>query len=148
MKSLLAAFALALAAAPAASAGGAITVPLHPVNGSGQSGVAILTPTANGYTVTVRLRGRNVQLGEHDHIHNLTCARYAKLAPHPKAPTATQINNQLATVTESLNDILNGTSKTRIPARLADVTTGGFSINVHQPGGPYTAVACGNVPKR
>src|SRR5207253_3447259 len=116
MKSLLAALALALAAAPTASAGGAITVPLHPVNGSGQSGVAILTPTANGYTVTVKLRGRHVQPGEHDHIHNLTCARYAKLAPQPKAPTATQINNQLATVTETLNDVVNGSSKTQVAA--------------------------------
>jgi hypothetical protein len=148
VKPLIAIAAVALAAAPTALAGGSVTVPLHPVNGSGQSGVAILTTTKTGYTVVVRIRGRSVQPGEHDHIHNLTCARYAKLAPHPKAPTAAQIGNQLATVVEGLTDIENGVSRTQIPAPLADVLTGTYSVNVHQPGDPYTALVCGNIPKR
>jgi hypothetical protein len=147
MKPLLAAAVLALAVAPAGLAGGPITVPLHPVNGSGQLGVAILTPTKTGYTVVVRIRGRNVQPGEHDHIHNLSCARYARIAPHPYAPTGAQISKQLATISVGLNDIYHGRSHTEVSSPLTQVTTGRFSINVHMPGGPYTALACGDIPK-
>jgi hypothetical protein len=147
----LAGVAAAAAAAVAVAAGvahgtAAVRVPLHAVNGSGQSGVAVLTPTADGYTVVVRVTGKRVQDGEHDHIHNLSCARYARIARHPNAPTAAQINRQLATVSVGLGDIYNGRSRTPVALPLADVTKGGFSINVHEAGYPYTAVACGDIP--
>ena len=139
-----------VAAASGAAAGngrGVLRIPLKPVNGSGQSGVAVLTPSAGGYTVVVKLRGRGVQLGEHDHIHKASCARYARIAPHPRAPTASQINAQLATVAVSLNDIVDGASKTHVTEPLSQVTRGGFSINVHQPGDPYTALVLWGHPQ-
>ena len=139
---------VAAASGAAANGPGILRIPLKPVNGSGQSGVAVLTPSAGGYTVVVKLRGRGVQLGEHDHIHKASCARYARIAPHPRAPTASQINAQLATVAVSLNDIVDGASKTHVTEPLSQVTRGGFSINVHQPGDPYTALVCGDIPKR
>lgn len=134
-------------ASGAATAGShPIRVRLHPVNGSGQSAVATLTPTATGYTVVVQLFGNHIQGGEHDHIHNLTCARYARIAPKPYAPTGAQINRQLATVAVGLNDIYHGRSKSIVTSSISEVTAGGFSINVHEPGAPYTALACGDIP--
>jgi len=144
--SVLAAAILGSSGSSSAGASGPIRVPLHAVNGSGQSGLAILTPTANGYTVTVRLSGEHIQAGDHDHIHNLSCARYARIAPHAKAPTSTQIKKQLATITVGLSDIYLGRSATTVDSPLSQVTKRGFSINVHEPGGPYTALACGNIP--
>jgi hypothetical protein len=72
-----------------------------------QSGVAKLTPnkSGSGFTVLVQMKGRNVQDGEHDQIHNLSCARYARIAPKPRTPTGNQINQQLATVATTLDDI-------------------------------------------
>ena len=148
---LSAAVVLVFLAAPAlvpASTDGLVAVPLKSVNGSGQSGGAVLAPTAGGYSVTVTMRGKNIQPGETDHIHSLSCARNAKLAPHAKTPTYAQVNAQYATVTVPLNNIAKGASRTRVTSPLADVTKGGFSINVHEPGYPYVTVACGDIPKR
>lgn len=143
---LIAAATAVAAATAGAGTNGVIRVALHPLNGSRQSGVATLTPTSDGYIVVVQLSGKQIQPGEHDHIHTLSCARYARIARHPNAPTAAQINKQLATVSFSLNDIYHGRSKTTVPLPLARVTKGGFSINVHEPGPPYTALACGDIP--
>lgn len=129
-----------------ANAERSVRVQLHPINGSHQSAVAILTPTSTGYTVVVKLSGKRIEPGEHDHIHNLTCARYSRIAPHPYAPTAIQIDRQLATIRVGLDDIYHGRSRTRIPSPLSQVTRGGFSINVHEADGPYTALACGDIP--
>jgi hypothetical protein len=143
---VLVAASIVAAASAAAGAGGPIRVPLHAVNGSGQTGVAVLTPTAGGYTVAVRLSGKHIQAGEHDHIHNLSCARYGRIAPHPKDPTTRQVDQQLATISVGLNDIYHGRSTTTVGSPLSQVTKGGFSINVHEPGDPYTALACGDIP--
>ena len=37
--------------------------------------------------------------------------------------------------------------ETDVPQPLKIVTTGGYSINVHIPASPYTAVACGDIPR-
>ena len=127
-----------------------LRVPLKAVNGSGQSGVAILTPTksGSGFTVVVKITRGKPEPGEHAHIHHVTCAQYARIAPHPRRPTAKQINDQLATISDGLNDLSGGKSVSSVISPLAKVTTGHYSVNVHQAGDPYTAVACGNIPKR
>lgn len=137
----------AATASNATGSGSPVHVTLRSTNGSGQTGVAVLTPTGSGYTVTVQVTGKRVQGGEHDHIHAVSCARYARIAPRPYRPTQKQINDQLATVTVPLNDIYRGRSRTVVTSPLAAVTKGGFSINVHMPGAPYTALACGDIPK-
>ena len=138
---------LAAAAAPAGGAAG-IRVPLKPVNGYHQSGFALLTPTKNGFTVKLAVTSGHPAAGEHAHIHNLTCARYARIAPHPHAPTGAQINKQLATVIVGLNDLYLGKSRTDASEPLAKYVGGGYSINVHIPNDPYTAVMCGDIPKQ
>lgn len=146
--SRVAAFAAAGAIATVPAGGHrVIRVPLHAVNASGQSGLAILTPTQSGFTVVIRIAGRRIQAGEHDHIHNVTCARYARIAPKTYAPTGDQTNRQLSTVAIGLTDIYRGRSKTAVASSLSAVTSGGFSINVHEPGAPYTALACGDIPR-
>lgn len=149
---LLAMSALAVVswAVEAASAGRAagIRVLLTPVNGYHQSGFALLTPTSNGFTVKLEVTSGRAAAGEHAHIHNLTCARYARIAPRPHTPSADQINKQLATVTVGLNDLYQGKSLTDVSWPLAKYRRGGYSINVHTPNDPYTAVMCGDIPKQ
>jgi hypothetical protein len=131
-----------------ANGASAVRVQLKPVNGYHQSGVAVLTPTRKGFVVTVQITHGHALDGEHAHIHNISCARYAKIAPHSHAPTATQTNRQLATVAVSMNDLVNGKSVTSASEPLAPYLRGGYSINVHIPGAPFTAVMCGNIPKQ
>jgi len=125
----------------------AITVRLKQVNGSGQSGFATLTPAGSGFTVLVKMKGRGIQPGEYDHIHNVSCKRYAHIAPNPRKPTAQQLNKQLATATIWLTNLYGGRSKTSVAQPLQSVTTGSYSINVHTATSPYMAVACGDIPQ-
>jgi hypothetical protein len=138
-----------LAATSAAAGGGAagIRVPLKPVNGYHQSGVALLTPTKNGFTVKLAVTSGPAADGGHAHIHKVTCARYARIAPRPHAPTADQIGKQLGTVVVYLNDLSKRKSVTDAPGSLAKYLRGGYSINVHIPNDPYTAVMCGDIPR-
>jgi hypothetical protein len=124
-----------------------IRVTLHAVNHSGQSGVAMLAPIHGGFRVVIHVAGARIEAGEHDHIHNVSCSRYGRIARHPYAPTAAQVEKQLATVAIGLNDIEGGRSTTDVHAPLTQVTRGGFSINVHETASPYTALACGDIPR-
>jgi len=126
----------------------AIRILLKPVNGYHESGVARLTPTRDGFTVKLTVGRGPATTGGHTHIHDLSCARYARIAPHPHAPTGPQLDRQLATVTVYLTDIYNGKSSTDVTEPLAKFLRGGYSINVHIPNDPYTAVMCGDLPRR
>jgi hypothetical protein len=127
-------------APPAVAVDEPVSVELHEVNASGQSGTASLTAGADeSIGVVLQIEGPN---GRHAHIHDVTCAKYASM---------NDFDAQLATVRETLADLSEGTSQTEVtvldgglPAR----TTGGYSINVHEKAPPYDAVACGDIPKR
>jgi hypothetical protein len=74
------------------------------------------------------------------HIHEGTCAEYAEL---------TDFDAQFATVRDSLHDVVDGKSTTEVLLTpLVERTTGGYSINLHEPTGSFPTVACGDIPQR
>ena len=128
-----------------------LKVPLKTVNGSGQSGVAILTEIGSGSAARVRVvlkitKGKPGP-GEPAHIHNVTCAQYARIAPHPRNPTPKQFAAQGATISDVLNGLDGGKSVSTAYEPLAKLTTGHYSINVHQASLTNMAVACGTIRK-
>jgi len=118
-----------------------VEVSLKAENGSGQSGTATLTPSGETFEVVLDVDG-GVD-GQHAHIHNVTCEKYAKIKG---------FDAQLATVADELEDLRGGKSTTSVAVLegggLTARTTGEYSINVHKPNHPYPAVACGDIPKR
>lgn len=111
----------ALAAAPTS-----ITVPMAAENGSNESGSATLTQTAKGVHIVVDLKNAPAQ-AQPTHIHPGTCT---KLNPAPEYP---------------LTSLTNGKSVTDLSGKkLADLTGGKFSINVHKSADDLkTYVSCG-----
>lgn len=111
----------ALAAAPTG-----ITVPMAAENGSNESGSATLTQTAKGVHIVVDLKNAPAQ-AQPTHIHPGTCT---KLNPAPEYP---------------LTSLTNGKSVTDLAGKkLADLTGGKFSINVHKSADDLkTYVSCG-----
>ena len=129
-----------------------LKVPLKAVNGSGLSGVATLTQIGSGNTtrigVVVKITRGKPDLAAPAHVHKVTCAQYARIAPDPRRPTPKQYDAQAATVADTLNSIFGRKSVSTVYAPLAERTTGRYSINVHQASDPNMVVACGNIPKR
>jgi hypothetical protein len=116
-----------------------ITVTLHEVNDSGQSGTATLVPSKVGTIETFKVRLEIEPLlnsPQMAHVHRVTCAEYAKIKG---------IDKQILTVHSPLADVQNGESESTVPGSVA---TGEFSINVHEPASPFPAVACGDIPSR
>jgi hypothetical protein len=72
------------------------------------------------------------------HIHNVTCAKYARIR---------SLNGKSATIADPLTSVSRGRSTSYVYLPLAKRTTGRFAINVHAQDYPYTTVACGNIPK-
>jgi hypothetical protein len=110
------------------------TEPLWPI------GTAPLIKRADG-TFTVKLRmSKPVRFpgpSQNAHIHNVTCAN---------ARIKTFLG-QLATVVDTLTNLTRGRSTTHVTVPLRKRTTGRFAINVHEQNGPYTIVACGDIPR-
>ncbi len=120
-----------------------VEVSLSAVNGSGMNGQATLTeveaeegaiPT---FEVEISLTPAADEASLPAHIHNVTCAEYAKI----KDP-----GDQLLTVKTGLSNVDGGSSKSTAAGDLAERTTGEYSINVHEAAAPYPAVACGDIP--
>lgn len=111
----------AIAAAPTT-----ITVPMAAENGSNESGTATLTQTAKGVHIVLDVKNAPAQ-AQPTHIHPGTCT---KLNPAPEYP---------------LTSLTNGKSVTDLPGKkLADLTGGKFSINVHKSTDDLkTYVSCG-----
>jgi hypothetical protein len=96
-------------------------------NGSGESGMATLTPTAAGLVVKLKLMGSS---GEQPaHIHKGTCA---KLNPVPAYPLTT---------------VSDGASMTTLKdVKLSKLMSGTYAINVHKSTTDLKDyVACGNL---
>ncbi|MCH7907904.1 MAG: hypothetical protein IIB26_10795 [Chloroflexi bacterium] len=112
-----------------AQAEASIIVPLDALNDSGQSGVAILLDKGDTTEVVVDIGPGAADVPQPIHIHAGSC-------------------DTLGDVAFALSNVVNGRSVTNVKATLAEITTGGFTINGHKSGdeiGVY--VACGNVPR-
>jgi hypothetical protein len=109
-----------------------ITVDMMEQNGSGQTGVATLTLSDDGMSITVEI---DIASGEADveqpaHIHPGTCAN---LDPKPLIP---------------LNNVVNGKSVTVITDAdvMGDVSGDDFAINVHKSKAEAAVyVSCGDI---
>jgi hypothetical protein len=126
---LLAAWVLAAFPGGAAVAADSVTVTMNAQNGSGEDGTATITAAgANAVTVVVKL-SNGTSVAQPAHIHVGSCAN---LDPTPKYP---------------LTNVVNGDSTTTVNVALADITTGGFAINVHKSAAEVsTYVSCGDIP--
>jgi hypothetical protein len=105
-----------------------LTIPLKELNGSGESGTAVLRDTKAGLVVTLTLKGgKGIQPA---HIHKGTCE---KLDPKPWYP---------------LKNVINGKSKTTLPGETIGEIIGKSAVNVHKSLKELPVyVACGNVAK-
>jgi hypothetical protein len=128
----------AAVAAPATDTG-KLVVALHTTHHSGIFGTATLTPDSGGFRLTIVLHGAKMPKDQPAHIHNVTCAKYAKIRG---------VGAQYATVEHALFDVVNGKSVTQIDGKRSQFTTGTYSINVHHPDSPYVTTVCGTIPKR
>jgi hypothetical protein len=103
-------------------------------NDSGTSGTATLTGAGDRASVTIELDGgaRRYQA----HIHDVSCGRYRRM---------NDFSAQLATLTEGLNNVAGGSSKSELREPLSSYARAEFSINVHKFASPYPVVACGDL---
>jgi hypothetical protein len=131
--------ALVIAAFAAFSLGGAraaddsktVTVQLNAQNNSGESGTATITYVSDAdFMVSVNLTGGGAAMSEPQpaHIHKGSCAN---LDPKPLYP---------------LTNVVNGKSDTTVMAKLSDIASGGYAINVHKSAAEASVyVACGDI---
>jgi len=107
------AIALTALTACSAEAEPARTVTLQTLNGSGVTGTVTFAAISDktGVEITVDPAG-NPDMPAH--IHPGTCDN---LTPQPKFP---------------LENVLNGSSKTVVPASMADLFAGGLAVNIHR----------------
>ena len=119
-----------------------VTVELLEVNKSGQSGMATLTDkglSGTGVVLKVSPPERFPGDAQEAAIHGAPCAEIRKLKGFESlAPT----------VAQELGTVRDGQSESTAAKPVAELTTGGYSIAVHQQDPPYRAVACGDIPKR
>jgi hypothetical protein len=106
-----------------------VTVVLRPVDNSGVSGSAVLTPMTGGQT-RVQLSIDNPPPGALPaHIHFDTCANPS-------------------TIRFGLTNVVDGKSETVVSGSIAYLRRGHgrFSINVHRAEPDLPIIACGNIP--
>ena len=103
------------------------SVTMRAQNNSGQDGTAMLTEMGNQTRVVLDLR--NSPAGPQPaHIHSGRCP-------------------EVGPVTDPLTNVMNGRWESTVNARLSDVMTGNFAINVHlSPQQATTYVSCGDIP--
>jgi hypothetical protein len=107
----------------------AVTVEFKALDNSGESGKATLTGMDGTTKVVIDLTGAPVGVAQPVHIHHGTCEKLGA----PAYP---------------LEAVKNGKSETTVDAKLSDLTSGDFAINVHKSEMDMsTYVACGDIPK-
>jgi hypothetical protein len=105
-----------------------ITLKLNPLNGSGESGTATLTPMGNRTRVVIGITGENATGKQPAHIHKGTCA---KLNPVPTYP---------------LKDVVLGKSNTIVDVPIDKLTVSPMAVNVHESAKNIKRyVACGDI---
>ena len=92
-----------------------VKIDLGPMNGSGESGVAILTPQGSKTLVELHLKGGSGD-PQPAHFHLGTCEKYN---PHHEY---------------NLEGVIEGKSSTTLDAPLAKLVGGDMVINVHKSG--------------
>ena len=121
----------ALAALPAGAQMGSaapLTVTMNAQNGSGESGTATLTQTADGVQVVISLTN-GPAAAQPAHVHPGTCA---KLNPAPQYPLTSVESGKSTTVVKGVT--------------LQQLTSGTFAINVHKSTSDLgTYVSCGDI---
>jgi hypothetical protein len=106
-----------------------LTIPIKPLNDSGESGSATLTDTKAGLKVVLSIKGAPAS-AQPAHIHKGSCA---KLDPKPWYP---------------LTSVVGGKSTTVVKGVTIGEIIGKSAINVHKsPTDIATYVACGDVAK-
>ena len=104
-----------------------VAVALGEMNDSGQTGWAVLTPSAGGTRVEVALSSGTL-VSELIHVHAGSCA-------------------DLGGVVHALTNIdAGGRSVTTVDAPLGRLMTGGFAINAHEQADASVYTACGDIP--
>ena len=109
------------------------TITLNALNGSGESGKAVLKDTAaHGVSVAITLTGAPAGVAQPAHIHKGTCA---KLDPKPEFP---------------LSNVVNGKSNTVVPnTSVAQLMATPNAINVHKSAAELkTYVSCGDITRK
>jgi hypothetical protein len=124
----IAAGAILLLGMPAMAATSTLTIPIAALNGSGETGTAVLTQTPDGVKVDITLKGAPAT-AEPAHIHAGTCE---KINAQPEWP---------------LTSVTNGTSTSVVKGVTIDqMLKTPYAINVHKSTSDLaTYVACGNI---
>lgn len=100
-------------AVTASAAGVSVSIPLDARNGSGESGVAILTPDGAKTIVELQLKGGSGD-PQPAHFHTGTCDNYG---PRPLYP---------------LRAVVHGASTTTLDVPIEKLTAGDLVVNVHK----------------
>jgi hypothetical protein len=137
---LIAAAVAVFAAAAGAETTSTVTVTLKTRNVSGRSGVATVSEASGKTVVTITMRGTSRFKGRSElaHLHRVTCAQFAHI---PSSQQAASLETQLF-------NVVRNRSRTEMYVPLSLLTDGKHSIQVHEQNPPWTAVACGDIPKR
>ena len=120
---------LASAASAPASADDAIRVPLVAMNGSGESGVAILTARGGKTLVQLQVHGGSGD-PQPAHFHTGTCDKYA---PRPLYMLAA---------------VVKGESTTTVDVPIDKLTAGDLVVNVHKSFNDIATIASCAVAKK
>jgi hypothetical protein len=99
--------------AAAMAADGPVRIPLDAMNGTGESGVAILTPQGGKTVVELQMKGGSGD-PQPAHFHTGTCEKYG---PRPLYP---------------LRSVVKGASTTTLDVPIEKLTAGDLVINVHK----------------
>jgi hypothetical protein len=115
----------------------AFTVQLLPRHESDMTGTARFVPRGKrSFVVIIRVRGGpgGGSYGYMAHVHTGPCS----VEPTFERPR----------IADGLNNVIGNRSRTTIRHSLARYRRGKHSLNVHEPGGQYGVIACGDLPRR
>jgi len=119
---------LVLSAAPALADTTTLTVPISALNGSGETGSAVLTQTADGVQVVVTIKGAPAD-AQPMHIHAGTCA---KINAAPEWPLTSVTDGKSTSVVKGVT--------------IAQMLKVPYAINIHKSASDLADyVACGNI---
>ncbi|MFN8481663.1 MAG: CHRD domain-containing protein [Anaerolineae bacterium] len=105
-----------------------VTVPLAAENNSGQTGTATLTAMGDQTQVVINVPAGPGGAPQPAHIHDGDCKTPGK-------------------VVWPLTNVVDGKSTTMVPAKLADVATGKYLINIHKSAAEISVyTSCGQIP--
>jgi opacity protein-like surface antigen len=104
-----------LASAAIAADAKTVTVKMHALNGSGESGTATLTDVAGGLQVVVSIKSGPNDVPQPTHIHVGTCGNINKA---PEYPLSNTVNGESTTVVKGVH--------------LSTLEGGKYAINVHK----------------